>query len=138
MGGDPHSEALGKPIGTTASKSAKPIKADEGESDEEPEPAEALSEPEAAASVEIGERATLASAEPIVAAAGNEELTAYLPAVPEKADGEEHTAADQELPHVEHVTDHQNLEEAHPTEVEHADLPVAEPIVAQAARQACR
>ena len=132
LGGDPHSEALGKPIGTTASKSAKPIKADEGESDEEPEPAEALSEPEAAASVEIDERATLASAEPIVATAGNEELTAHLPAVPEKADGEEHTAADQQLPHVEHVTDHQNLEEAHSTEVEHADLPFAEPTVAQA------
>ena len=34
-----HAEALGKPIGTTASKSTRPIEKDEGESDEEPEPA---------------------------------------------------------------------------------------------------
>ena len=46
---DPHAELLGKPIGTTASKSTKPIEEDEGDSDEEPEPAGSLPEHQAAA-----------------------------------------------------------------------------------------
>ena len=41
---DPHAELLGKPIGTTASKSTKPVEEAEGESDEEPEPAGSLPE----------------------------------------------------------------------------------------------
>ena len=132
MGGDPHSEALGKPIGTTASKSAKPIKAEEGESDEEPEPAGSLSTPEAATSSEIEKPATLASAAPIVSVADNEDPAVHLPVAPENAAGEEHSVMDQQLPHVEHATEDQHLENAHPTETERTDAPVAEPIIAQA------